>query len=138
MWLSVKLFLLVGFLWKAYQYFRWLTCQPDFTGKVVFISGGSSGIGETLAKKMHSLGAKKVIIAARRESELERVRKEIVEGAQKAGTGTVEKFILDLNQPEDCLKKCKELFDSTPVDIVINCGGCSQRDAFEDLDFSVC
>lgn len=30
------------------------------------------------------------------------------------------------------------MFNKHEVDIVINCGGCSQRDAFEDLDFSVC
>ena len=51
-------------------------CRPDFTGRTVFISGGSSGIGEALAKQIVKLGPKRVIIAARRESELERVIKE--------------------------------------------------------------
>ena len=39
-------------LWKIYQRLRWAMCKPHFPGKVVFISGGSSGIGEALAKRM--------------------------------------------------------------------------------------
>ena len=67
-------FIIVGLCWKAYQYMLWSSCEPDFTGKTVFISGGSSGIGEALAKRVVTLGAKKVIIAARRQEELNRVR----------------------------------------------------------------
>ena len=58
--------LIIGVLWKAYQYYQWATCKLNFSGKTVFISGGSSGIGEELTKKLTNLGAKKIIIAARR------------------------------------------------------------------------
>lgn len=50
--------------------------KPSFDGKVVFITGASSGIGEELAKQFVKLNAKTVIIAARRVAELERVKKE--------------------------------------------------------------
>lgn len=50
--------------------------NPKFNGKTVFITGGSSGIGEELCKRFVELGAKKVIIAARRLNELERVKGE--------------------------------------------------------------
>ena len=50
--------------------------KPTFEGKVVFITGASSGIGEGLAKKFVKLNAKTVIIAARRVAELERVKSE--------------------------------------------------------------
>ena len=50
--------------------------KPTFEGKVVFITGASSGIGEELAKKFVKLNAKTVIIAARRVAELERVKSE--------------------------------------------------------------
>jgi len=84
-------FIIVGICWKAYQYFLWKECKPDFTGKTVFISGGSSGIGEALAKRVSHLGAKKIIIAARRLEELDRVRQAC------AKPELVETFQLDLN-----------------------------------------
>ena len=70
-------FIIVGICWKAYQFWQWKMCKPDFTGKTVFITGGSSGIGEALAKRIAILGAKKIIIAARRLEELNRVKTEI-------------------------------------------------------------
>jgi NADP-dependent 3-hydroxy acid dehydrogenase YdfG len=63
----------------------------DFSGKVVFISGGSSGIGEELCHKMIQFGAKKVIIAARTMSELERVK------SQSGAPDRVMVYHLDLN-----------------------------------------
>lgn len=117
-------------LWKLYQAYKWKTCKPNVSGKVVFVSGGSSGIGEALAKQMIKMGAKKVIIAARRVEELERVKREC------ARPDAVQTFQLDLSKPEECSARCKELFSKEQVDILINNGGCSQRDLFEELDFS--
>lgn len=56
------------------RYIRWQHISPNYKGKSVFITGGSSGIGEALAKQFVKYGAKKVIIAARRLNELERVK----------------------------------------------------------------
>jgi len=66
-------------------------------GKTVFISGGSSGIGECLCKKFVELGAKKVIIAARRKEELMRVKSECSDPTR------VEILQMDLNKPRECL-----------------------------------
>lgn len=71
-----KLACLAIFVYFAYKRFLWMTAKPDYTGKTVFISGGSSGIGEALAKRMEQLGAKKIIIAARRQAEMDRVKSE--------------------------------------------------------------
>lgn len=46
----------------------------QFNGKVVWITGASSGIGESLAYLLSSHGAK-LILSARRRNELERVLK---------------------------------------------------------------
>ena len=53
-------------------------------GKVVVVTGASSGIGEAMAREYAKMGAK-VVMGARREEELKRVASEI-EAA--GGTGT--------------------------------------------------
>lgn len=106
--------------------------KPDVQGKTIFISGGSSGIGEQLCKDFVKAGAKKVIIAARRLEELQRVKSESAEPEK------VEIFQLDLTDPKKVFEKCSKLFDNENVDVLINNGGLSIRDKFEDLDFSVC
>ena len=61
----------------AYKYFRWHYSSPsEFNSKTVLITGASSGIGEELTKQICRLGAKKIIIAARRVDELTRVKQE--------------------------------------------------------------
>jgi dehydrogenase/reductase SDR family member 7B len=50
-------------------------CLP---GKVVLITGASSGLGEALAHTFYIAGCK-VILAARRQDELERVRKDLLQ-----------------------------------------------------------
>lgn len=49
-----------------------------FPGKVVVITGASSGLGESLAHSFYKLGCR-VVLTARRTTELERVRDELVE-----------------------------------------------------------
>lgn len=44
---------------------------------MVVITGASSGIGEALAHAFYELGCK-VVLAARRKSELERVKQELI------------------------------------------------------------
>lgn len=53
---------------------RLRNCLP---GKVVLITGASSGLGEALAHTFYIAGCK-VVLAARRQEELERVRKDLL------------------------------------------------------------
>ena len=48
----------------------------NIEGKVVIITGASSGIGEATAKKLGNLGAK-IVLAARRTERLEVLKKQI-------------------------------------------------------------
>jgi dehydrogenase/reductase SDR family protein 7B len=52
--------------------------RNSLPGKVVVITGASSGLGEALAHTFYVAGCK-VVLAARRKDELERVRKELLE-----------------------------------------------------------
>ncbi|OXA43036.1 dehydrogenase/reductase SDR family member 7 [Folsomia candida] len=47
-----------------------------FEGKVVWVTGASSGIGEGLVKELVKVKNVKIVLSARRKEELERVRKE--------------------------------------------------------------
>ena len=70
---SVCALLLISIAILVYWIISWNNTPLRFDGKVVFISGGSSGIGEQLTKDFVERGASKVIIAARNIDELKRV-----------------------------------------------------------------
>jgi dehydrogenase/reductase SDR family member 7B len=96
-----------------------------FSGKVVWITGASSGIGEALAHELARRGAT-LVLSARREPLLERVREQCV-GASQAGA---EHMIvaLDLTQTESMPEAtAKVLARYGRIDILINNGGISQR-----------
>ncbi|CAN1262104.1 Dehydrogenase/reductase SDR family member 7 [Linum perenne] len=94
--------------------FRIITAQADATlsskrgvnrqaieDKVVWITGASRGIGEVLAKQFASLGAK-LILSARNEAELERVKSQLI---GKHAPHDVKILPLDLASGEDSLKE---------------------------------
>ena len=49
--------------------------EAKLRGKVVWITGASSGIGEALAYELASCGSIKLVLSARRERELQRVER---------------------------------------------------------------
>ena len=65
-------------------------------GKVTIVTGGGTGIGESIAKEFASRGAP-VLIASRKAENLERVRDEI----RKAG-GKCEMALADVRQADQC------------------------------------
>ncbi|XP_024970010.1 dehydrogenase/reductase SDR family member 7 isoform X4 [Cynara cardunculus var. scolymus] len=94
--------------------------RESFQDKVVWITGASRGIGEVLAKQLATLGAK-IIISARNEAELERVKKHI---SGKHGPEGVEILPLDLSSGEDAIgdavEKAVSLFGGAGVDYMIH------------------
>jgi dehydrogenase/reductase SDR family member 7B len=104
--------------------------MTQLAGKVVWITGASSGIGEALALLASKRGAK-LVLTARRLPELERVR------ALCADTQNVALLPADLSafdagelagQAEACFGR---------IDILVNNAGISQRSLLKDTEMSV-
>ena len=101
-------------------------------GKVVVITGASSGIGEAMAKEYAKVGAK-VVLGARQADKLEALCKAIeADGGEAAWIAT------DVTKQEDC----KALIDLAVerfggIDVMICNAGISMRALFDDLDLSV-
>lgn len=105
----------------------------DFlNGKVIVITGASSGIGEAMAKEYAKMGAK-VVLGARRKEELRRVANQI-----EAFGGSVTYCACDVVKEEECkalIDRGVEAFGG--IDVMICNAGLSMRALFDDCDLGV-
>ncbi len=102
----------------------------DLSGSTIVITGASSGIGETTAKRLAGLGAELVLVA-RRVDELERVSNEITSAGGQAAY-----YAADLSD-EAAVDACAEqiIANHPRIDILINNAGRSiRRPVKEALD----
>lgn len=102
----------------------------NIEGKVVIITGASSGIGEAVAKHLTSLGAK-VSLSARRKEKLD----QIVQDIEQAG-GSARAFITDVTKKEDVdalVKNTIEAFGK--VDVLFNNAGLMPLSRLENLHY---
>ncbi len=93
---------------------------PDFSGRVVWITGASSGIGEALAQAFAQAGAR-LILSGRRAAELERV-------AAACGGPTPFVLPLDLTRPQEfapAVVQVQRHFGR--LDVLVNNAGVGQR-----------
>lgn len=89
---------------------------------MVVITGASSGIGEALAHEFYGLGCK-VILAARRVGELERVRRNLLNTKLPIGIESIRPIIIpiDLADINQLAEKANQILRSClHVDILIN------------------
>lgn len=93
-----------------------------FSGKVIWITGASSGIGEELSKQLAKQKAK-LILSARRIPELERVQQECLQYTTDVAILQVD--LLDNATLPAIAEKAIALFGR--IDLLINNGGISQR-----------
>jgi len=106
-----------------------------FKNQVVWITGGSSGIGEALALEFASAGSK-IVLSSRREDELNRVRDRCVErGAALSDILVLPLDVTDFESMPAAVHRVVEAFDR--IDMLINNAGISQRSLCVDTDMSV-
>jgi short-subunit dehydrogenase len=103
----------------------------EIKGKVVIVTGASSGIGEATACEFGRQGAK-VVLAARRVERLEALAKEIDGMNTGAETLAVQ---VDLTKLEDIQKLIDETITKfRRVDVLVNNAGFGRLDWLENLD----
>ena len=130
---KIRLPKLEDYAWRLWDYWE-RHLDPDLfvdhslggkvRGKVVVITGGSSGIGKAAALKIAAAGAK-LVICARGADELAETRKEI-----EAAGGTCHTYQVDLADLASCdAFLAQVLADHGQVDILVNNAGRSIRRA---------
>ncbi|KAG5675202.1 hypothetical protein PVAND_005126 [Polypedilum vanderplanki] len=111
-----------------YKFLFYKEVRQSLSGKVVLITGASSGLGEALCHVFYSAGAK-VILAARRVEELERVKSDLLLTHSTTETSHPPVILkLDLTDLNELPNKVKEVLDIFGhIDILVNNGGISVR-----------
>jgi short-subunit dehydrogenase len=105
--------------------------RPRYDGKVVWITGASSGIGRSLALTFHQAGAN-LILSARSEDNLENVERECVRH------GTVHRLPLDLADLESLPERAEQALGlGGRIDLMVHNAGVALRDLAVDTDLSV-
>ncbi len=96
--------------------------MSDYKNKVVWITGASSGIGEALAKAFAKKGAL-LVLSARRQEELERVKKELSLTNDNCLVLPLDLLAIDTfdKLTQQVLSKFQR------IDFLVNNGGMSQR-----------
>ncbi|XP_068683057.1 dehydrogenase/reductase SDR family member 7-like [Montipora foliosa] len=104
--------------------------EPRIRGKVVWITGASSGIGEYLAYKLTQCGCK-LVLSARRKDELERVKARCLELASRIFPLPFEENYLvlpldvaDFSSHRDCAENVIQHFGQ--IDFLVNNAGVAQ------------
>uniref|UniRef100_A0A8B9UEQ2 Dehydrogenase/reductase SDR family member 7 n=1 Tax=Anas zonorhyncha TaxID=75864 RepID=A0A8B9UEQ2_9AVES len=109
--------------------------QTELRGKVVWVTGASSGIGEELAYQLSKIGAF-LAISARREDELERVKKKCLRNTLTEKDILVLRLDLtDRSSHEAATNSVIKHFGK--IDVLVNNGGRSQRSLFMDTNLDV-
>lgn len=100
----------------------------DINGKVIVITGASSGLGECTARSLSAKGAI-VVLGARRVDRLEKLVQDIERAGGKAITLATD--VTDQVQVEKLLKAAVDAFGR--VDVLINNAGLMQQSMLESL-----
>ena len=106
--------------------------MKNFSGKVVWVTGASAGIGEALVKAFAKKGAK-VVLSARREEEMKRVQKEA--GLNDTNSLIIPIDLVHFEEIEPAIAKIKQKF--SVIDVLVCNAGVSQRSLVKDTMLEV-
>lgn len=101
-----------------------------YSGKTVWLTGASSGIGLAMAEQLAEAGAH-LILTSRRAEALEEVRQRLAHPERHRV------LALDLSQPEQAATEAQQALGDQVIDILINNAGVSQRSLILETDLSV-
>ncbi|ESN91947.1 hypothetical protein HELRODRAFT_104089 [Helobdella robusta] len=127
MFLFIFVYFIKLFLFKFPKKFH-------FPGSHVLITGGSSGIGRSLAEQAFKLGAN-VTLLARDVEKLAETQKYLLEHSKTNKKNTVQYFSVDISRNYDEVNDIIKQAESKlgPVDVLINSAGFSVAGSLEDL-----
>lgn len=97
--------------------------SPRFDGKVVIVTGASSGVGEAAAKQFAALGAK-VVVAARTEDKLQALARQI-------GGLAVATDVMEIDDLRHLIERTLAAFGR--IDVLVNNAGANSRGNFDTL-----
>jgi short-subunit dehydrogenase len=103
----------------------------DIKGKVVIVTGASSGIGEATAREFGKEGAK-VVIAARRVDKLQTLGQEISAMGNGAQSLVVQADLSKLEDIQSMIDQTLKQFGR--IDVLVNNAGFGRLDWLENLD----
>ncbi|MBI3737952.1 MAG: SDR family oxidoreductase [Chloroflexi bacterium] len=105
--------------------------MSSLTGKVVIVTGASSGIGEATARQFGREGAK-VVLAARRVDRLEAVAQEVAALNTGAETLVIQADLSKLEDIQSVVNQTLNKFGR--IDVLVNNAGFGRLDWLENLD----
>ncbi len=109
--------------------------MKNFAGKIVYVTGGSSGIGLAASRLFFERGAD-VLVCARNEERLEAACREI-EAVRKNPSARVAYRVLDVSDHEAVSRVMTEAVSQFgPPDILLNCAGRAYPKYVERIDYS--
>jgi NAD(P)-dependent dehydrogenase (short-subunit alcohol dehydrogenase family) len=102
--------------------------QAPFTNAVAIVTGGTQGLGETIARTLAERGAAGLVICGRNVAKGEAVAKNLT--AQGCHTEFVQADLADVEQARDVAARADKLFGR--VDVLVNAAGMTDRGTIFD------